>query len=178
MKKYLFPLIALFMGLSFTACEGEGNNINDDIDQKASKNEIFLVEYICQPSAEWFTYYDITATYTDIHGQEHTLVLSPTQGLEYKGSDDAASKKLAKHFTCIVKAVAKQGLTVDPELKVDLKQTTSTLIASKPADGQYSLYYLNQGIDKLGMADLTGTVISKYLERNQEGYFINLDIDL
>lgn len=176
MKKYLFPLIALFMGLSFTACDGDDNN--DDNGQKAGKGETFLVEYICQPSAEWFTYYDITATYTDIHGEEHTLTLTPTQGLEYKASDNADSKKLAKHFTCIVKAVAKQGLTVDPELKVDLKQTTSTLIASKPADGQYSLFYKNQGVDKLGMANLTGTVISKYLERNQEGYFINLDIEL
>lgn len=172
MKKSIFLFMALAACMMFTGCDKD----NEEEGKKEKGN--FYLTLTCNPSADWFTYYDITASYTDIEGKKVFLILSENEGLNYSASMPLNDPRLAKSFSCKVEGTLKKGILYDENTKVDFTSDTDVVVAIGPSATEHSLY-LNKAewIGGFGMRKLNGLKFVSFIEKdsNKKDYFINFD---
>ena len=160
--------------LALAGCVEDENGKDDNI----KSNENFYLTIVCEPSADWFDYYDIAATYTDIQGKKIMKMLSKDEGINYKASLPLSDKRLANSFSCRITATARPGITYDEDTRADFTSTTDVKVSVGASESSHSLYYDKaEWIGDFGMKNLQGTKIVKWFEGNnhQEGTFINFE---
>lgn len=153
MKK-LFTIFAIVAGIALTSCNG-----NADDDQLKYR----YVEYGCELSDDWFTYYEISASYSDISGKKANLTMGKGKKIAYSDCLPASGNNVADNFNFTIKAKLKNGVKYDDSTKADFSYETS----AKVSEGltKKSSKAIKKGGEK---QKITGTSVSKFVQANPD----------
>lgn len=172
MKKMLLWVAAITLSMVFVSCDDD----KEDDPNLPVATENFYLYLTCEPSDVWYNFYDIVATYTDIHGHEVVDTLSPGHGLLYNASLPVKDKTLGDTFYCYVKATAKYSPEeLNPSYKVDLVHTTFARVCQGPSPAEYSMVVQDASWKgMLAKSNAYGTLIQRFVEKYPEGYFLQM----
>jgi hypothetical protein len=149
----LVAVLAMTMCVSLAGC---GDDDDDDVPSDPNQPATVVVSYKVTLGEDWYTFFDLTATYTQADGQEKSEVI--TKDWEY--TNQAAYANGARTATITIEGTPKAGTTYDESTVYQFTKSVSASI------GAYSSSNTSVGGDSDGDSSSTaisGTKMSEYL---------------
>lgn len=187
MKSILsLSLAVLFGAFVLSSCGGDDDPAPTP--QKPENGNLYVSLY-CSPEGNYYDYYDITATYTDVYGMMHSEVLSPEHPFKYEAKLPVKQAQTLQRLTCQVRAVAKTVLPDNPAPKFNFwcKDKAFAMVAFGEDGKDFSQAFINAGPDQqpwlhlMARVDFTGIDsgrVGDFLARYADVNLIDMNFDV
>lgn len=185
MKRILsLSLAVLFGAFVLSSCGGDDDPA--PAPQKPDNTNLYLSLY-CSPEGDFYDYYDITATYTDVYGVMHNEVLSPEHPLKYEAKLPVKQAQTLQRLTCQVRAVAKTVLPENPAPKLNFSCPASVMVAFGSNSEDFDMAFINAGPDntswlhifcRTGFKGMDSKRVGDFLARYADVNLIDMNFDV
>lgn len=185
MKRILFLSLAVLFG-AFVLSSCGGDDDPAPAPQKPDNTNLYLSLY-CSPEGDFYDYYDITATYTDVYGVMHNEVLSPEHPLKYEAKLPVKQAQTLQRLTCQVRAVAKTVLPENPAPKLNFSCPASAMVAFGSNSEDFDMAFINAGPDntswlhifcRTGFKGMDSKRVGDFLARYADVNLIDMNFDV